>query len=110
MPAGVRSPAALVTPGCFCCTYIKSSKLTRLRLKAVVSALARLLATTSIRVERARSPVAAECSAVIPMRVLSEGKAQSDEFHFGVARTPRLQRASFTSPRRRGLDAHIESA
>src|SRR5678815_1096868 len=72
MPAGVRSPAALVTPGCFSCKYIRSSKLTRLRLKAVVSALARLLATTSIRVDSARRPVAAEWSAVMAMGSLSD--------------------------------------
>src|SRR5436853_3830728 len=78
MPAGVRSPAALVMPGRFCSTYIRSSKLTRLRLNAVVSALARLLATTSMRVDNARSPVAAEWRAVIAMGSLSDGKAGRD--------------------------------
>src|SRR5436305_2737304 len=68
MPAGVRSPAALVMPGRFCSTYIRSSKFTRLRLNAVVSALARLFATTSMRVDKARSPVAAEFNAIVAMR------------------------------------------
>src|SRR5438270_14090280 len=67
MPAGDNELSAFVAPGCLSITYIKSSKFTRLRLKAVVSALARLLATTSMRVDSARRPVAAEWSAVIAM-------------------------------------------
>src|SRR6476619_6763769 len=74
MPAGVRSPAALVMPGRFCSRYIRSSKFTRLRLNAVVSAFARMFATTSMAVDNARSPVAAEWSAVIAMGSLSDGK------------------------------------
>jgi uncharacterized membrane protein (UPF0136 family) len=42
-------------------------------LNAVVSALARLLATTSIRVDSARKPVAAEFSAVMAMASKAEG-------------------------------------
>src|SRR5256885_6008158 len=76
MPAGVRSPAAFVMPGCLSWRYIRSSKLTRLRLNAVVSALARLLATTSMRVDSALRPVAAECKAVIAMKPLSDAGAR----------------------------------
>src|SRR5882672_3192168 len=71
VPAGEGSLALLFEPGSFNVTYIRSSKFIRLRLKAVVSALARLLAMTSMRVERARNPVAAEFSAVMAM-VLSD--------------------------------------
>ena len=60
MPAGETSPPAFVAPGCFSIEYIKSSKLTRLRLNVFVSAFARLFATTSMRVDSARKPVAAE--------------------------------------------------
>src|SRR5437016_12938054 len=63
--AGEGSPVLLVVPGCLSCRYIRSSKFTRLRLNAVVSALARLLAVTSIFVDNARSPVAAEWRAVM---------------------------------------------
>src|SRR2546421_593463 len=80
MPEGETSCEALVAPGCLRTRYMRSSKLTRLRLKAVVSALARLLATTSMRVESARSPVAAELSAVIAMKSLSDlGEDQLQE-------------------------------
>ena len=48
-------------------------------LNAVVSALARLFATTSMRVERVFSPVAAEWSAVIAMGSLSDGRGHSIE-------------------------------
>src|SRR2546423_4191118 len=72
VPAGEGSLALLFEPGSFKVTYIRSSKFIRLRLKAVVSALARLLAMTSMRVERARSPVAAEFSAVMAMGELSD--------------------------------------
>src|SRR5437660_11089001 len=78
MPAGAISPFCVCAPGCFSVRYIRSSKLTRLRLNAVVSALARLLATTSIRVDNARSPVAAESRAVIAMGSLSDRKAGRD--------------------------------
>jgi hypothetical protein len=65
VPAGEISPVALAVPGCLSVRYIKSSKFTRLRLNAVVSAFARLLAITSMRVDKARRPVAAEFRAVI---------------------------------------------
>ena len=58
-------PDAVLVPGCLSVRYIRSSKLTRDRLNAVVSALARLFATTSMRVDNAFRPDAAEWRAVM---------------------------------------------
>src|SRR5947209_2026731 len=69
MPEGETSEVASVAPGWRSVTYIRSSKLHRLPLNAVVSAFARLFETTSIRVDSARSPVAAELSAAMAMLV-----------------------------------------
>ncbi|CAA9433686.1 MAG: hypothetical protein AVDCRST_MAG64-3676 [uncultured Phycisphaerae bacterium] len=100
MPAGETSPAAFVVPGCRWARYIRSSKFSRLRLNAVVSAFAKLLAITSMRVERARSPVAAEFRAVIAMPVLSDhgGRRLEADLRGGACwpgRTLNVQRSTF---------------